>query len=164
MKPNTNPPSGGISSGKSFFSINQFIALIAIIVIAVSLVLIVENRPSTNANGYEIKAQIKNTESTAFAALASPIVLQEGKSFELQLSSNLPNPPIKYLYDTNGDGIAETELSNGNSAIFTMEKTDPLYKVCQEVAGGETCISKIVAIDNTGNKAELSFASTTIYD
>ncbi|MFA6097205.1 MAG: hypothetical protein WC788_06265 [Candidatus Paceibacterota bacterium] len=92
------------------------------------------------------------------------IVLEEDKSFVLDFSDSIvPNPPATYLYDNNGDGVTETPFKNGDWALFTMIKTDPLYEVCKKVSNGESCISKISAIDSAGNRAEFVFSSTTIY-
>lgn len=92
------------------------------------------------------------------------IVMEEDKSFVLDFSDSIvPNPPATYLYDNNGDGVTETLFTNSDWAIFTMIKTDPLYGVCRKVSNGESCVSKISAIDSAGNKAEFVFRTTTTY-
>jgi len=149
------------SSGNfSFYVIAGTIALVLIALISTSQI----SNKSDAGTEFVIEPKIGNVDSGTFEDLGTtPLVLKEGESFTLKVSSNLPNPPVQYLYDNNGDGTAEMPFRDGDSATFTMYRSDPLPKVCQLVSNGETCKSKIVGIDNAGNSAEYAFISTTIY-
>lgn len=159
-KGKTTPTQQEHKKGSEFSILPWFVVLLVTIGIGINFLSGTQNI-DTNLVTEEFVIQPKIGETFLGA---ENIVMQEGESFVLDLSESIvPNPPAIYLYDNDGDGIAETPFENGDRAMFVMRKTSPPFTVCELTENGETCSSKIVGIDSAGNKVEYIFYSTTIY-